>query len=218
MVFNLAKVVGKMIQTIRNSIPASPKGRRPEFDYAEVISIALKSELGRDPNRVKIVAYWTGANERTVINWLEGTSGPNGKYLIRLLRKSNVVYEMTMGLAQRPEAIAALNEKLLVNGNPANKSAHTASAGKPTPSLPDVPDRVPDVPGDDPEIDYVSLRQQWFLQCLARKPNASCRDIKDFFGVSLKTAKRDIASLKARNKIVFRGSQRKGRYVLVEEH
>ncbi|MDA4634323.1 HTH domain-containing protein, partial [Escherichia coli] len=81
---------------------------------------------------------------------------------------------------------------------------------------PNVPNRVPDVPIDDPEFDDMRLRQNWFLECLRRKPKTSCRDIKEFFGVSLKTAKRDIASLKAENKILFKGNRRRGRYVLLD--
>ncbi len=199
-----------MIQTIGTSIPTARKGRPPEFNYAEVISIALKSELERDPNRVKLVANWTGAKERTVLNWLDGISGPNGKYLIRLMRRSNAVYEMTLGLAQRPEAIVALYEKLAITDMARRPSTAPTKSAKVH-----VPNRVPNDPIDDPDPAEMTLRQDWFLQCLLRKPKASCRDIRDFFGVSLKTAKRDIAALKSQGKIVFKGSLRRGRYVLI---
>lgn len=61
----------------------------------------------------------------------------------------------------------------------------------------DDPDRDPDDPKIDPDFgDTIGPRQLWFLQELRRKPGTADGDIALFFGVSLKTAKRNIASLK----------------------
>jgi hypothetical protein len=191
-------------------------GRNRRFNYAELISIALNSEVGRDPNRVKLIANWTGADERTVLNWLTGISGPKGEYLVYLLRKSDAVYETIMSLAQRQDALEHHFSKQTHNHHIIYPSSSKEKVGERAFSDPNVPNGVPDVPIDDPEFDDMHLRHNWFLQCLRRKPKAGSRDIKEFFGVSLKTAKRDIASLKAENKIIFKGNKRKGRYVLLD--
>lgn len=198
------------------SLRPTNMGRNRRFNYAELISIALNSEVGRDPNRVKLIANWTGADERTVLNWLTGISGPKGEYLVYLLRKSDAVYETIMSLAQRQDALERHFSKQPRNHHIIYPSSSKEEVGERAFADPNVPNRVPDVPIDDPEFDDMRLRQNWFLECLRRKPKASCRDIKEFFGVSLKTAKRDIASLKAENKILFKGNKRKGRYVLLD--
>jgi len=51
---------------------------------------------------------WTGANERTVKNWLAGTYGPNGEHLIDLLRNSDEVLDAFLSLAGREQVIAAM--------------------------------------------------------------------------------------------------------------
>lgn len=55
---------------------------------------------------------WTGANERTVKNWLAASSGPSGEYLVALLRNSDSVLEVLLYLAGRERTIA---EKKLIS-------------------------------------------------------------------------------------------------------
>jgi hypothetical protein len=56
--------------------------------FAMKIATALQAEL-KDPNsRAKLVAGWTGANERTVKNWVLGRYGPCGRHLVLLARHS----------------------------------------------------------------------------------------------------------------------------------
>jgi hypothetical protein len=45
--------------------------------------------------RIKTVAGWTGANERTVKNWVSGRYGPCGSHLIMLMRHSDEVIEIS---------------------------------------------------------------------------------------------------------------------------
>jgi hypothetical protein len=49
---------------------------------------------------------WTGANERTVKNWLTGRYGPNGEHLIQIFRYSNSVLDAFLRLAGREQTIA----------------------------------------------------------------------------------------------------------------
>ena len=82
-------------------------GRR----YAGVVATALRAELGETHQAAKIVMRWTGANERTVKNWLAGGSGPSGEHLVGLLRHSDTTLEAILLLAKRRPTLAA--EKVL---------------------------------------------------------------------------------------------------------
>jgi hypothetical protein len=86
--------------------PAHNGGR-----FAEAIARALKEEFGAGPSAVKTVARLTNANERAARNWLEGKNGPNGEYLVRLIRNSDVVLESLLALAGRSDR--ALTIKLV---------------------------------------------------------------------------------------------------------
>jgi hypothetical protein len=46
---------------------------------------------------------WTGANERTVKNWIAGTHGPSGEHLIVLAHHSSEVMAIFHQLAGRSE-------------------------------------------------------------------------------------------------------------------
>jgi hypothetical protein len=70
---------------------------------------------------------WTGANERTVKNWLAGTYGPNGEHLIDLFRNSDEVLEAFLSLAGREQVLA--EKKLIAARRPrggarANRYVH----------------------------------------------------------------------------------------------
>jgi hypothetical protein len=71
----------------------------------EVIAAELRRELG-DTHSVKTIMNWTGANERTVKNWLTGRYGPNGEHLIQLFRYSDFVLDAFLRLAGREQTIA----------------------------------------------------------------------------------------------------------------
>src|SRR5665213_3870869 len=75
--------------------------------YAEAVAYALKSQLGTSHRAVKIIMRWTGAGERTVKNWLAGLSGPNGRYLVELIRHSNEVLDVVLLMAGRQQVAAA---------------------------------------------------------------------------------------------------------------
>ncbi len=203
-----------MFQKNGNLFRRPPSGRPPKFDYAEVIRVALKSELGSDPQSVQIVSNWTGATERTVNNWLNGVTGPSGLYLIRLLRKSDAVLETVLSLAARNEML----ERYYETRRERSSTPIGQNVGFPPKTGRKHAGVDPDRDPDDPEIDLnvtdlVGPRQIWFLQELRRKPKATAKDICQFFGVSQKTAKRDVAALKQLGIIGYEGSHRKGRYV-----
>jgi hypothetical protein len=75
--------------------------------YPQAVAYALKCELGSTHQAVKIIRRWTGAGERTVKNWLAGTSGPSGQHLVDLIRNSDNVLTVLLILAGRQQVVAA---------------------------------------------------------------------------------------------------------------
>ena len=69
--------------------------------YALVVAGALRDELRETHHAIKTIVKWTGANERTVKNWLAGTSGPSGEHLIALVRNSDEIFETLLLLTGR---------------------------------------------------------------------------------------------------------------------
>ncbi|KTB72282.1 hypothetical protein AO067_04315 [Pseudomonas viridiflava ICMP 13104] len=70
-------------------------------DYARGVAAALQQELGSTHQAVKTLMKWTDANERTAKNWLSGTSGPRGEYLVRLVMHSDQVLAYFLLTCQR---------------------------------------------------------------------------------------------------------------------
>jgi hypothetical protein len=85
--------------------------RTGQMDQAEsyvlVVAAELRRELGDTHQAVKTIMRWTGANERTVKNWLAGRCGPNGDHLISLFRYSSVVLDAVLRLAGHEQVVHA---------------------------------------------------------------------------------------------------------------
>jgi len=75
--------------------------------FAQAIAGALRQEFGGGPSAVKTIARLTDANERAARNWLEGKNGPNGEYLVRLMRHSDVILKTLLVLADRSDLVLA---------------------------------------------------------------------------------------------------------------
>ena len=75
--------------------------------FALKIASALKSELRDQNSRAKLVAGWTGANERTVKNWILGRYAPCGRHLVVLARHSDQVLDAILSMADRKDLLFA---------------------------------------------------------------------------------------------------------------
>jgi hypothetical protein len=75
---------------------------------AQVIAAALKAEFGSTPSALKTVAQLTRSNERAVRNWFDGKNGPSGENLVILMRHSDLVLKMVLGLADRQDLVVAV--------------------------------------------------------------------------------------------------------------
>lgn len=86
----------------RNEFPLDP-GADTEATFAAVIADALRRDFGDTPAHAKIIARLTGANTRTVQNWLQARNGPSGAGLVVLMRHSDEVTSAVLSLAERTE-------------------------------------------------------------------------------------------------------------------
>src|ERR1700685_247404 len=75
--------------------------------FAMKIASALTSELKDRNSRAKLVAGWTGANERTVKNWISGRYAPCGRHLVILARHSDQVLTAVLSMADRQDLLLA---------------------------------------------------------------------------------------------------------------
>jgi len=90
-----------------NYFPGGTGPGKDKVSYPAAIAAALRAELGDSHQAVKTVMRWTGANERTVKNWMAGRRGPRGEHLLALIRHSNGALEIILQLAGRGDLIAA---------------------------------------------------------------------------------------------------------------
>lgn len=81
--------------------------------YAVGIAMALHTELGGTHQATKTLMRWTNANEKTVKNWMAGSSGPSGKHLVALVKHSDLALAAFLGMAGRPQALTASELPLL---------------------------------------------------------------------------------------------------------
>lgn len=213
-----------------------PRGNDRENDstsYASMVATALRTELGNSHRATKTVMRWTGASERTVKHWLAGRYGPGGAYLIVLMRESGALYEAVLTVAGRRDAIVAAR-MLAAHGTIAEIMALVEREGL-GPSdvramgIDQRNRRLSKGPSDrksDPINDRylgsagtslehgLNMRQRWYLEMLAAGEDVRANDMRRRWGVSEKTARRDVAALKQRGMIEFVGPSRTGWYRL----
>ncbi|KQR84835.1 hypothetical protein [Sphingomonas sp. Leaf343] len=85
-----------------SQFPFNPRADT-EASFAAVVADALRRDFGDTPVQVKHIARLTGANERTVQNWLQARNGPSGAGLVVLMRHSDEVTIAVLELAERSD-------------------------------------------------------------------------------------------------------------------
>jgi hypothetical protein len=79
--------------------------RLDDHAFALKIASALRSELKDRNSRAKLLAGWTGANERTVKNWISGRYAPSGRHLVLLAQHSDQVLNAILSVADRQDLL-----------------------------------------------------------------------------------------------------------------
>lgn len=91
----------------RNGHGIGGEGQHPGV-FAGEIAAALRRSVGSGGGGIKIVASWTGANEKTVKNWFAGRFGPSGEHLAILVQRSDEVLSSFLVMAGREDLMAAV--------------------------------------------------------------------------------------------------------------
>ena len=183
--------------------------------YARTIAELLRKELGDSHRAIKQLMRQTDASERTVKHWLSGQHGPDTVYFLRLVVTSPVIRAFFLGLIESPAAIP-LTEPVdrisLARAREAYADGEADGGGAAAHGPKNDPNHVPERdPINVPDQAGLNERQHWFLDRVAQG-RCDARGIAAAWTVSLKTARRDIATLKEAGLISYVGSRRKGRY------
>jgi hypothetical protein len=130
---------GKSFPKTGKSFPKRGGGRGSDFSlddhaFAMKIASALKSELKDRNSHAKLVAGWTGANERTVKIWILGRYAPCGRHLVVLAQHSDQLLGAILSMADPQNLLLTrrvgdLRRKVLesaaINGEPDAHDSHS---------------------------------------------------------------------------------------------
>ncbi len=184
--------------------------------FAQAVSDLLRKEHGDSRSGIKQLMRQTHASERTVKHWLSAQHGPDTVFFLRLVASSPVIRAFMLGIIEAPVARRATDgrERVAPGVELAAYAVGEAAAVLPARIAAkdvsmDVPERDPN---NDPDLSELNERQRWFLARVAAGERAGAKEIVSHCGVSLKTARRDIADLKGKALIRYVGSRRKGGY------
>ncbi|WP_347140801.1 hypothetical protein [Paracoccus sp. SSK6] len=198
------------------------KGRKPRHwsgvlegrrAYALTVAELLLKEHGGSQHTVKKLMRQTHASERTVKHWMSGQHGPDAVFFLRLMVSSPVIRAFFLGVIESASA-----EKLtaIIDRVALSEARQAYALGEHAGVVPATDNDLLDDPShdtlDDPDSEGLNERQLWFLSQISRGSRCRASDLVQMWQISLKTARRDIASLKVSGMIKYVGSRRKGRY------
>ncbi|MFL9826644.1 hypothetical protein [Rhodoplanes sp. SY1] len=183
--------------------------------YAHTIAELLRKEHGDSHRAIKQLMRQTDASERTVKHWLSGQHRPDTVYFLRLVVSSAVIRAFFLGLIESPAEASPtdpVDRVALAKARGAYAAGEIAGGRPATSGSKNDPNRVPERdPINVPDRAELNERQRWFLDRVA-EGRCDAKEIATTWSVSMKTARRDIATLKVAGLICYVGSRRKGRY------
>lgn len=171
---------------------------------AKIISVLLHRDFGQSPSPIKQIGQATNINLRLIKNWYQAKNAPSSNHLITLARSSPSVLKYILIQIGGNNLWEVFKFFSIYKSTDSDTLLHSVLSVKI--STQNVPINVP--------INNLNPRQKWFLKVLQVHGQAYTKDIKMHFGVSLKTAKRDIKILVSAGIIKFSGSKKSGFYKL----
>jgi hypothetical protein len=79
-----------------------------DIEFGELVSTALRNDVGGGHQATKTLMRWTGGSERTAKNWLAGTHCPSGLHLIQLAKHSDEIFNLVLALAERRPVVTSI--------------------------------------------------------------------------------------------------------------
>ena len=176
-------------------------------ELAKIVASALRQDFGEMSSAIKQIAQATNAHHRAIKNWYDAKNTPSSGHLLLLARSSQSILKFILEQIGGQDLTEAF--QLLSRENPTTISRSKDGIFTDIFQDKNVPTNVP--------IKLLNERQLWFLDRIREQNNASAIDIIDRWNVVLKTARRDIAYLKAMGKIKFVGAKKNGRYQRIND-
>lgn len=175
----------------------------------ESISSALRREYREVHSAVKVIGRETGVNPRAIRNWYEGVNAPNCGHLVALARHTPVIVEAFLGLVGYGEIWELYQEQTTLQDNSMRKGKAGSSGTKYSDK-----DVTIDITINRKTASRLNQRQLWFLGRLQRGDAPNADAIARTWGVTLRTARRDVAALGGMDLISFVGAKKTGCYIL----
>lgn len=185
----------------------APMGKtlpNPITDYQVALLVAkiLRSEHLKSDAVVKRIARATGVHVETVKKWYNGQHAPSAAHLVILMRTYPSIYQTVMGLAE------------LIPSDPGPCGGPSLSSNRIKSEI-----YTDNFVGINVLVPLalkgkLNERQLWFMGQLQQKIPVRGNDIVRVWGVSTRTAERDVAYLVAMNTVNHRGSRKTGRYLI----
>jgi len=169
---------------------------------AVLVSQALRQEHAATDAVVKRIARATQASPTTVRKWYEGQNAPSSANLLTLMGTYEGVLQTMLHIVGRGE----LGELESKGGNAPLTALRQAVYGDRFVTI--------NVVVSSKAAANLNQRQLWFVGQLQQDVVVRADDIALVWGISLRTAKRDVAGLVKARVIRFSGSRKKGRFVL----
>lgn len=189
-----------MSQENRDHIWSSFNEDLLEQNMGELVSRALRSTHEGEASPVKKISQRTGIAPTTIKKWYTGKKPPTIGHFMMLVQKYPEVLKTFL---------EASGHGYLMEHVRAETAANDEGSASFFRDISDVPKNVPK--------NFFNERQDWFLILLQDTNEGRAEHITAEFGVSLKTARRDIERLKEAGKIRFVGAKKTGKYEIIGE-
>lgn len=178
-----------------------------ERHVADFIAQALRQEYEEVHSAVKVIGRQTGAHPRAIRNWYDGVNAPNCTHLITLARHTPVILETFLGLTGHK----TIWEFYRKHGNGHDYSMRIRKIASKANSYDDkfVTINVSVALKIGGELNQ---RQLWFLGRLQGGDTPKAEAIVLLWGVTLRTARRDVAGLVEKGLVQFVGANKTGFY------
>lgn len=170
----------------------------------EIVTHSLYKDFSSHTSTIKRIGQITKANPRTIKNWYAGLKTPSSLHFIKLVKASPTLQQWML--------IYLFGEDFWDDYNLIHQIIQDEEHDDNSCSQ-EIPVPQSNVPANVPI--KINQRQKWFLLQLKNAPEISAKEISDNFQVSHKTAKRDLADLKEKGRIKFKGATKNGHYELV---
>lgn len=179
-------------------------------EMAKIVATLLREDFGKTPSAIKRIGLIANVSLRTIKNWYSAKNAPSSGHLLLLARSSPSILKFILteiGGEDLKDAFLLLDRK---SEDPENTAMHEQQ--QPVYGAKNCTIKNPDAVS---ALENLNRRQVWFLDELRAGRSARSKDICARWDVALRTAKADVTEMVTLRLLMFKGSKKTGRYVLL---